>query len=185
MKPGALRELLALAATEPLIDLGWLRVGPLRLLLASLFDPPVGAEPLSRATRFSVECCPHATAVGLLLAGWVASRVGWEAPRRADAQTWRLRRKDGELTLRILAHECEAAHHGIRALELESEGDNSFALRHAGPEAIELTATGLPTRVVAAPDRSDPELLVAALGLRGRDPLLAQALRCAVEIDEA
>src|SRR6185295_18631806 len=31
-------------------DLGWLRLGPFRLLLASLFDPPVGAEPLRRVS---------------------------------------------------------------------------------------------------------------------------------------
>jgi len=44
------------------------------------------------------------------------------------------------------------------------------------PSQIELRGTGLPSRVVGAPERDDPELLTAALGARGADPSFAAAL---------
>ena len=37
-----------------LVDIAWLRTGFLRSMLASLFDPPTGAEPLSRIGRLRI-----------------------------------------------------------------------------------------------------------------------------------
>jgi hypothetical protein len=78
--------------------------------------------------------------------------------------------------------DIEAGRDGIYQLLIESETGPCFAITDAGPNALELRGTGLPTRVLAAPERSDAELLVAALGLRGRDPMLGQAVACAAQL---
>jgi len=78
----------------------------------------------------------------------------------------------------------DAGRDGIYELLIESEGGGRFSITDAGPHALELRGTGLPTRVLAAPERPDAELLVAALGVRGRDPLFCHALACAAELEE-
>ena len=174
----------AAKAQVELADLGWLRLAPFRVLLASLFDPPVGAEPLARAGRVRVTCARHAAATALLLLGWLASRLAWGPARRVDGGGWIVPRSHdgGEVRLEVAVRDDDAGDDGIFALELEGAGER-YSLTDAGPHVVEARAPGLPTRVLAAPARSDAELVVAALGARGRDPLFAAALARAAELE--
>jgi glucose-6-phosphate dehydrogenase assembly protein OpcA len=181
-----LTQLVHLSHEVELADLGWLRLGPVRLLLASLFDPPVGAEPLLRASRVHLDCARHGAATAVLMLGWLACRLSWGRPEKCvdkgSVRCWSVERPGGRVNLEVGVRDVDAGRDGIYQLLIESDGGQSFAITDAGPDALELKATGLPTRVLAAPERSDAELLVAALGLRGRDPMFGHALACAAEL---
>jgi glucose-6-phosphate dehydrogenase assembly protein OpcA len=165
-------------------DLGWLRLRPFRTLFASFFDQPVGAEPLRRAVRVRVDAAKHAGGTAGMLLGWLATQLGWgpaEKARREKHETatraWSCARPGGGFVhLEVLLREVDAGRDGIHEVLLESEGGGRFSITDVGPSQIELRGTGLPVRVVGAPEREDAELLTAALGSRGADPTFVPAL---------
>ena len=61
------------------VDLAWLRTTPWRERLAASFDPPERRVALGRLAGISVRHRPSSTASALLLAGWMASRLHWDA----------------------------------------------------------------------------------------------------------
>jgi glucose-6-phosphate dehydrogenase assembly protein OpcA len=61
------------------VDLAWLRTTPWRERLASSFDPPPRRAELRAISGVTVRHHPESTAAAMLLAGWLASRLGWEA----------------------------------------------------------------------------------------------------------
>jgi hypothetical protein len=167
-----------------LADLGWLRLAPFRVLLASLFDPPIGAEPLRRCTRVRLDCAREGAATAALLVGWLASRLDWGPPRRSG-QGWTIPRAGGELRLDIDLRDVDAGADGIYAFEVAGDKGESYSITDAGPQVVEARGTGLPTRLLSAPERPPAELLVAALGMRGHDPLFGAALARAAELETA
>src|SRR5512133_1818256 len=64
------------------VDLAWLRATPWRERLAPSFDPPDRMARLQDLEAVSIRQRLGSGASGLLLACWLASRVGWE-PRSA------------------------------------------------------------------------------------------------------
>jgi glucose-6-phosphate dehydrogenase assembly protein OpcA len=179
---GHAARLLPVAGDVRLADLGWLRLGPLRLLLASLFDPPVGAGPLDRLARVRLDCARHGAATAGLVLGWLATRLGWGRPERLAASRWRVPHPGGGIEITLEARDVDAGRDGIYELALETTERERFTVADAGPETLRIEATGLPARVVAAPERADAELLVAALGARGHDPLFGAALARVAEL---
>jgi glucose-6-phosphate dehydrogenase assembly protein OpcA len=186
---GALRTLSAMAhAGANVTDLAWLRLEPARLMLASLFDPPVGGEPLRSASRVVLRHAPGGDSSAALFAGWLADRLGWQIAelRPGGAKRWLVLASGHNLELVL---ECEEAHttdsrarmRPVCEVRIESAA-GTYTIRDAGPERLELAGTHLPTRVVSAPERVDAELLVASLGARGRDKRLALALTRAAEL---
>ena len=61
------------------VDLAWLRTTPWRERLAASFDPPQRRPALDQITEFAIRHRAGASASALLLAGWLSSRLGWEA----------------------------------------------------------------------------------------------------------
>jgi len=61
------------------VDLAWLRSTPWRERLAASFDPPDRAERLDTLEKFTVRHKPSSAVSALLIAGWLVSRLGWEA----------------------------------------------------------------------------------------------------------
>jgi glucose-6-phosphate dehydrogenase assembly protein OpcA len=61
------------------VDLAWLRTTPWRERLAAGFDPRDRMSVLDRLDRLIIRHRPTSAASALLLAGWLASRLGWEA----------------------------------------------------------------------------------------------------------
>lgn len=68
------------------VDLAWLRTVPWRERLAASFDRPERRLALRRLRELTVRHQPSSTASALLLAGWLASRLQWQAGplERAD-----------------------------------------------------------------------------------------------------
>jgi glucose-6-phosphate dehydrogenase assembly protein OpcA len=60
------------------VDLAWLRTTPWRERLAAAFDPPDRIGSLYLLRRLAIRHRPSSAASGLLLAGWLASRLHWE-----------------------------------------------------------------------------------------------------------
>jgi glucose-6-phosphate dehydrogenase assembly protein OpcA len=64
------------------VDLAWLRTTPWRERLAASFDPPDRMARLQDLESVSIRHRPGSGASGLLLAGWLASRLRWDPGRR-------------------------------------------------------------------------------------------------------
>jgi hypothetical protein len=60
------------------VDLAWLRTTAWRERLATSFDPPGRRATLRDLNAVSIRHAPGSAASGLLLAGWLASRLRWD-----------------------------------------------------------------------------------------------------------
>jgi hypothetical protein len=63
------------------VDLAWLRTTPWRERLAASFDPPDRLARLQDLEAVSIRHRPGSGATGLLLAGWLSSRLRWASVR--------------------------------------------------------------------------------------------------------
>ncbi len=86
------------------VDLAWLRTTPWRERLAASFDLPQRLAALRRIAKLEVRHQDMSAASGLLLAGWLASRLDWdveplttEGPGRASRDRSPRRRRRGAL----------------------------------------------------------------------------------------
>lgn len=184
---GDLCELSQIASEVDVADLGWLRQGAFRGLLAGIFDAPIGSAPLRRIARARLDANRHGAATAQLLLGWLASRLDWGKPvRKGGEAKWRASYRGGEVEIEIVVRDVEAGRDGIYQILLETDRGERYAITDspASGEWLDVEATGRPTCTVASPDaaRSDAELLVAALGGRGHDPLFELALARAAEL---
>lgn len=177
-----LSTLATLSREVDVADLGWLRLGPFRWFLASLFDPPADQGRVHALKRIALECAPHGRLGAELILGWLASRLDFGPITMRGPGRFVCARRGGEVEIEILVSDVEAGGDGIFSLRLTDEQGGVSSLTDAGPEALELRAPGFPRRVVATPERDDAALLVAALGARGRYPLYRAALARAVEL---
>lgn len=177
-----------------LADLGWLRLWPWRILIASLFDDPRAITMLTALDELCIEYAPEAESAALLLAGWLMGRLKLElgpekaAPARsapaADAAghdfTLSTRRPAArKVALRLTRGAAEPTPVGIHRVSLRC-GENVFVASGkltSGPPCIELHSPLTPERVQPVQGRRDSELVVAAMGVGGRDPLMYEALR--------
>src|ERR687892_959982 len=83
-----LREIAALVedpATPAIGDLQWVGLSPWRSLLADTFDAPERAGDLEKIERAEILYAPGGENRSLLLAGWLASTLGWR-PESADGR---------------------------------------------------------------------------------------------------
>jgi Glucose-6-phosphate dehydrogenase subunit len=183
-----LQRLAAHADPLPVADLGWLRLGSLRLLFAGLFDPPVGGAPLHRATRLSVRHRPGGDLSALLLVSWLGQMLGWRPLRSAQTSDGGLRfdfaRGPGGTAADVAADieaflipnegACDAS--GVLAIELGAEGRGEYVVCRTAIDQASVQLPIAPAKAVKLDAYSDAELCVAALGPRGRDPLFARCL---------
>ena len=113
---------LELAAQAYIVDLAWLRSTPWRERLAATFDPVKLRPDLRHISRFEIRHHPESGAAGLLLIGWMASRLGWE-PSPLVGRDDRLhgkahaRRQDVELRLEPAP---EQSVRGLESVEIET-----------------------------------------------------------------
>jgi glucose-6-phosphate dehydrogenase assembly protein OpcA len=112
------------------VDLAWLRSTPWRERVAASFDPlPLRGE-LAQLTKVEVRHHAHSRAAALLLAGWLASRLGWRTDSLVESNgTWRGhvhgRRQDVDLAL-VTAPEQQVP--GLAGLTLETASGRHLSL---------------------------------------------------------
>jgi Glucose-6-phosphate dehydrogenase subunit len=175
-------------------DLGWLRMASYRQLFAGLFDPPVGGGPLARARRVTIHHRGGADVSALLLASWLALRLGWRPEAAAVSATGGLDLRFSRpgspgsppVEVALMPSPTRCGTSGIIAIELAAPvpggGDEIYAVRRTAEDHAELVLPIAPARVVKLDSRSDAELCVAALGRPGRDPLLPRSLAYAADL---
>jgi glucose-6-phosphate dehydrogenase assembly protein OpcA len=73
----ALRRAKQLSEDAYVVDLAWLRTTPWRERVASTFDPPRWRPELQRIDAVTIRHSPDSGVAGVLLFGWLASRLGW------------------------------------------------------------------------------------------------------------
>jgi glucose-6-phosphate dehydrogenase assembly protein OpcA len=74
---GAIERASGLLQSVYVVDLAWLRSTPWRERIAATFDPPMWRRQLDQIDHVTVRCRADSTASGLLLLGWLSSRLGW------------------------------------------------------------------------------------------------------------
>ncbi len=74
----AVRRSSELAERHYVVDLAWLRSTPWRERVASTFDPAQWRPDLGSIDAVTVRHKPDSAMAGLLLLGWLSSRLGWE-----------------------------------------------------------------------------------------------------------
>lgn len=75
----ALARASELAERTYVVDLAWLRTTPWRERIAAYFDPPQVRPLLRSIAEVTVRHGPGSDVAGMLLLGWLASRLGWSA----------------------------------------------------------------------------------------------------------
>ena len=136
------------------VDLAWLRSTPWRERIAATFDPAALRCELDRIAAITIRHHPDSTVAGLLLIGWLASRLGWRlGPLRADGSA------DGA----VLSGVAQAARAGQEiALRLEAAPEQ--LVRGLAGLSIE-TASGIQLRL----DRGTGGLRAYQRDVEGRE----------------
>ncbi len=175
-------------------DLNWSRLTQWREVLAQFFDAPPARQYLDRLDRVEVEVAslrgrePDLTE-GLLLVGWLASRLGWALEdggrrSRGRATSFGLRSATGPVAVKVrpdTAHPGE----GLHAIRLGAAGRATFAVARAADDRTCVTVTaempeGGHSRVVRMAAPSEAALLCEELEMQGHDRVFEEALAQAV-----
>jgi len=93
-----------LAERSEVVDLAWLRCTPWRERIAAAYDPPGRRAELHTLSKLSVRYRADSLVSGLLLVGWLCSRLGWrpeQLTRHGNLLRGRARARRGEVELRL------------------------------------------------------------------------------------
>ncbi|HEV2774353.1 MAG TPA: glucose-6-phosphate dehydrogenase assembly protein OpcA [Solirubrobacteraceae bacterium] len=169
-----------LADRAEVVDLAWLRCTPWRERLAAAYDPPARRPELHALSKFSVRYRQDSLVSGLLLIGWMCSRLGWRAEclnRHGDLLRGRARARRGEVELR-LEPVSEMSVPGLAGVELRSDLGGGTLL------ALERGMGGLTARRREAPPRRGDDVIEhvwTVLGAsRGEPGILGEGIRHAL-----
>lgn len=174
-----------LAERAYVVDLAWLRGTPWRERIAATFDPAAWRDQLRAISSVTVRHRPDSPAAGLLVFGWLASRLGWR-PGSMVAQNGslhgRARGARGDVTLRLEPDERQSAP-GLAGITIETASGMSISLDRGpgGLAAVRRTRDGRESSwTVMGASRGEAGIL--GEGIRQallRDPTYAPALEAA------
>jgi glucose-6-phosphate dehydrogenase assembly protein OpcA len=208
------RELVALlqrrrAEHAAISDLNWARLTSWRTLLASFYDVEEYCAALSNINRVRIEYVPHSFAPGLvapkalILAGWLASRLGWHAvPERSLKQDGQgdashaaaTFEKDGrQIAVEFSGVERDQRMQGwIARIELSAEetdtaGPQKFiVLRSEDGRYLETEVTGdgeaRSARTLIGGDKTEAELVERELEIISHDRIYEEAITAAASM---
>jgi len=181
----ALRRACSYADELYVVDLAWLRSTPWRERVAATFDPPHLRPDLRTISAVTVRHHPESAVAGLLLMGWLASRLDWRfsplvARNGSLVGSAHARRQDVRLTLEPAT---DLQVRGLAGVTLETASGRHFDLDRGpgGLHAYYRNAKGDERRwVVLGASRGESGIL--GEGIRQalvRDPTYAPALQAA------
>lgn len=192
---GAMSELVQLQElvqelTLGVADIGWMRLRPVRLLFAGLFDAPEHADKLGHVESIHIETTSGGRAPGLLLAGWLLARLGIaDIAVNPDAAepgqlAWTLRQDGRRVPMDAAAHPGEGGKDELIALHVRADGCD-FGVTQLDAEHVALHSPVFGEKRVALHGWDKAELIAAALGTHGLDPAYREALALAAQLAEA
>jgi glucose-6-phosphate dehydrogenase assembly protein OpcA len=168
------------------VDLAWLRSTPWRERIAAAFDPERERLQLPTISSVEIQHHPDSTVAGVLLLGWLSSRLGWKPgplARRTDgALEGRARTRKGEVRM-TLRPEPEQAVRGLAGLTVETGNGTTLSLGRGqgGLQARRTTRRGAEQAwTIMGASRGEPGIL--GEGIRQallRDPTYGPALESA------
>ncbi|HET8673998.1 MAG TPA: glucose-6-phosphate dehydrogenase assembly protein OpcA [Thermoleophilaceae bacterium] len=167
------------------VDLAWLRGTPWRERIAATFDPDEWRPALRQIARVVVRHRPDSALSGVLMLGWLASRLGWE-PGSLVEQSGRRhgRARAGKLEVSLqLEPVDDLSAPGLGGITLETADGMTLSLDRSegGLAAKRRTRDGRESSwVVLGASRGEAGIL--GEGIRQallRDPTYAPAVRCA------
>jgi hypothetical protein len=169
------------------VDLAWLRTTPWRERLAACFDPPDRRPALRRLEKICIRHHRSSTPSAALLAGWLASRLGWDpnplSRQNGDGRRGELADGDRRVQLELAPYDQQAP--GLAGVTVCWDGCSlSLDRGRGGLSAREVFPDGrdLSWRVLGA---SRGEGGILGEGVRQallRDPTYAPALGAALEL---
>lgn len=191
------------ASPGKLVDLSWLRLSPLRHLLADFFDAPGQAGQLQRIESIHIETSPAGRNPGRLMMGWLISACGYGQPEAVDQDPsqdtlrWTVRRSEpgqgpasegGEggnhsFPLDFSMRDGYGGLDGIFSITLRAGGE-TYSLRDTDPEHMAVKGPHLELPNVHLREMDDPGLMVAALGGGPPDQVYGKALAMAALLAE-
>src|SRR5436190_1217798 len=130
-KPGEL------AKDAYVVDLAWLRSTPWRERIAATFDPAQWLEELGRLSSVAVRHRPDSAMAGVLVFGWLASRLGWEPGslmQRNGELFGRASARRGDVEL-LLQPNPEQSAPGLSGITVETASGVSISLER-GPGGL-------------------------------------------------
>jgi len=171
-----------------LSDLGWARLNPWRQLIAQFFDEPGLRQYLDRLTALDIEHASGSSAQALLLAGWLADRLGWR-PSGKQNHTYRARSAGGDVIVSVHAEPAPDREPGsLLSVLLKASKDGrtaTFRVQRREPQLATAAAKAPETsfeRTVRLATGGDPEMLAEELETAGRDQAYSQALATAASL---
>ncbi len=172
-------------------DLQWVSLTPWRQLIAQAFDSATAQPLLGQISAVTITVGEQGQIVaGLLLAGWLMSRLGWHArsaqSSAADITEFALQRGDQPLTLTVRAGAGGAGISEV-ALDAAASAPARFAFRAEPASSCVITTISLPETPVLehiTPLRSTeiPTLIAEELAISGADPVYTAALSAALQL---
>ncbi len=167
------------------VDLAWLRGTPWRERIAATFDPDEWRPALRQIARVVIRHRPDSALSGVLMLGWLASRLGWEPGSLVEESGRRHgRARAGKLEVSLQlepVHDLGAP--GLGGITLETADGMTLSLDRSqgGLAAKRRTRDGRESSwVVLGASRGEAGIL--GEGIRQallRDPTYAPAVRCA------
>lgn len=129
----AVRRSCELQRRAYVVDLAWLRSTPWRERLASAFDPPAMRQELAQVQALSIHHHPESTVSAMLLAGWLASRLGWRpGPLRSAGNALRGAAHAQGHTIDIhLEQAPEQQVRGLRSMGIATASGRRLGLRRS------------------------------------------------------
>jgi len=181
----ALNRAMTLLRDVYVVDLAWLRSTPWRERVAATFDPPHLRPDLRTISGVTVRHHPESAVAGVLLMGWLASRLGWRLSPLMTRDgnlvgSAHGRRQDVKL---VLEPATDLQVRGLAGVTLETASGRHFELDRGpgGLQAYYRNAKGDERRwVVLGASRGEAGIL--GEGIRQallRDPTYAPALTAA------
>jgi glucose-6-phosphate dehydrogenase assembly protein OpcA len=184
----ALARVGELAERAYVVDLAWLRTAPWRERIASAFDPPWRRAELGTIASVTAYIREGSEVAGLLLLGWMCSRLGWRPgamTQRSGQLRGRARARRGEVELKL-----QTTPHmrvpGLAGIEVTTASGTAISLERGtgGLTAKRTERDGSQrTWTVLGASRGEPGIL--GEGLRQalvRDATYSEALSAAREL---
>ncbi len=185
-----------------LSDLAWARLTPWRQIVAQFFDPTDARACLETIDDIELEYggeigrLPSGMTTGLLMVGWLASRLGWQSPGELvkTREGWRVTLRGGkagrrrEIILRMKATDDPAFTGILRSIEINCADPACGAFR---VERVDMQCLTTQSQVGDAPAMTrmvhtracHPEdLITDELRMFGRDQVYEDALAFAVSL---
>ena len=177
-----------------IVDIGWMRLAPLRYLLAGFFDPPGKPEHLKHIDSIVVEATPQGRNTGMLLLGWLLSRSGGGSFKsigkgggksaRKGRDRWRVVKGKKSFPVELRMGPGDGGIDGVLDVDIHAGGER-YRIRDVDELYVSLESPHRNEPLVALNGWRDSELVIAALGAQGIDRIYVEALNAAATLIEA